>query len=148
MQPSDHREYGEAIVTVLKQPAGSPAHLDKLFQGMEGDMPVRPTPLLLSSICSTFSIANVRLPLKSKVWMSHSDRLHSLPEHFSIIATTESAPFAAIAHNSMPLYGIQFHPEVTHSPRGKEVLERFVVGICECKREWTMVRLLRFFSGR
>lgn len=72
--------------------------------------------------------------------MSHSDRLHSLPENFSVIATTENAPFAALAHNSKPLYGIQFHPEVTHSPRGKEVLERFVVNICECKREWTMVR--------
>lgn len=76
--------------------------------------------------------------------MSHSDRLHSLPENFSIIATTESAPFAAIAHNTQKLYGIQFHPEVTHSPRGKEVLERFVVNICGCKREWTMVRELRW----
>lgn len=73
--------------------------------------------------------------------MSHSDRLHSLPDDFSIIATTESAPFAALAHNTKPIYGIQFHPEVTHSKRGKEVLERFVVNICECKREWTMVRL-------
>ena len=72
--------------------------------------------------------------------MSHSDRLHSLPTDFSIIATTDSAPFAALAHNSRPLYGIQFHPEVTHSPRGKEVLERFIVRICGCERGWTMVR--------
>lgn len=75
--------------------------------------------------------------------MSHSDRLHSLPKDFSVIATTESAPFAALAHNTMPIFGIQFHPEVTHSPRGKEVLEKFVVNICGCKREWTMVS---FFS--
>ena len=73
--------------------------------------------------------------------MSHSDRLHSVPENFSIIATTESAPFAALAHNTKPLYGIQFHPEVTHSPRGKEVLERFVIGICGCQKNWTMVSL-------
>ncbi|KAM0754848.1 putative GUA1-GMP synthase [Meredithblackwellia eburnea MCA 4105] len=108
---SDHREYGEAIITVVKQPAGSPAHMDKLFEDIEGDMPV---------------------------WMSHSDRLHSLPEGFEIVATTPSAPFAALAHKDKPLYGIQFHPEVTHSPRGKEVIERFVVRICGCKREWTM----------
>lgn len=75
----------------------------------------------------------------TQVWMSHSDRLHSLPENFSIIATTESAPFAALAHNTLPIYGIQFHPEVTHSPRGREVLERFIIGICGCRKNWTMV---------
>ncbi|KAK4704041.1 GMP synthase (glutamine-hydrolyzing), partial [Phenoliferia sp. Uapishka_3] len=111
VQASDHREYGEAIIKVVKQPASASPHMDKLFEGIEGEMPV---------------------------WMSHSDRLHSLPNDFSIIATTDSAPFAALAHNTKPLYGIQFHPEVTHSPRGKEVLERFVVRICGCKREWTM----------
>lgn len=72
--------------------------------------------------------------------MSHSDRLHSLPEGFTTIATTESAPWAAIAHNEKPIYGIQFHPEVTHSLRGKDVLQRFVINICGCARGWTMVR--------
>lgn len=70
--------------------------------------------------------------------MSHSDRLHSVPEGFSIIATTPSAPFAALAHKEKALYGVQFHPEVTHSKRGKEVLQSFVVNICGCKQEWTM----------
>ncbi|GAA5904488.1 hypothetical protein JCM6882_008922 [Rhodosporidiobolus microsporus] len=111
VEASDHREYGEAIVKVLVQPPTAPAHLNRLFEG---------------------------LPEESPVWMSHSDRLHSLPDGFTIIATTESAPFAAIAHNEKPIYGIQFHPEVTHSLRGKEVLERFVINICGCKREWTM----------
>lgn len=82
--------------------------------------------------------------------MSHSDRLHSLPEGFTIIATTESAPFAAIAHNEKPIYGIQFHPEVTHSLKGKDVLRRFILNICDCKQEWTMVSYIfrnfkRFF---
>lgn len=70
--------------------------------------------------------------------MSHSDRLHSLPDNFTTIATTESAPFAAIAHNDKPIYGIQFHPEVTHSLRGKDVLRRFVINICGCEQGWTM----------
>ncbi|GAA6008552.1 hypothetical protein JCM10207_007156 [Rhodosporidiobolus poonsookiae] len=111
VEASDHREYGEAIIKVLVQPPSAPAHLNRLFEG---------------------------LPEESPVWMSHSDRLHSLPEGFTIIATTESAPFAAIAHNEKEIYGIQFHPEVTHSLRGKEVLERFIINICGCKREWTM----------
>ncbi|KAM0788142.1 GMP synthase (glutamine-hydrolyzing) [Microbotryomycetes sp. NB124-2] len=111
VEASDHREYGEAIIKILKQPAGSAPHMDKLFEGIESN---------------------------SVVWMSHSDRLHSLPDNFSIIATTDSAPFCALAHNEKPIYGIQFHPEVTHSKYGKQVLERFIVGICECKREWTM----------
>ncbi|GAA5961344.1 hypothetical protein JCM21900_004490 [Sporobolomyces salmonicolor] len=111
VEASDHREYGEAIIKVLVQPESAPSHLNRLFEG---------------------------LPIESPVWMSHSDRLHSLPDGFTIIATTESAPFAAVAHNEKPIYGIQFHPEVTHSLRGKDVLERFIINICGCKREWTM----------
>ncbi|BGO96963.1 GMP synthase (glutamine-hydrolyzing) [Rhodotorula toruloides] len=111
VEASDHREYGEAIIKVLVQPPEAPAHLNKLFEG---------------------------LPAESPVWMSHSDRLHSLPENFTTVATTESAPFAAIAHNEKPIYGIQFHPEVTHSLRGKDVLRRFVINICGCEQGWTM----------
>ncbi|GAA5852592.1 hypothetical protein JCM8547_002555 [Rhodosporidiobolus lusitaniae] len=111
VEASDHREYGEAIIKILVQPPTAPSHLNRLFEG---------------------------LPEESPVWMSHSDRLHSLPDGFTIIATTESAPFAAIAHNEKEIYGIQFHPEVTHSLKGKEVLERFVINICGCKRGWTM----------
>ncbi|GAA6027867.1 hypothetical protein JCM8097_001756 [Rhodosporidiobolus ruineniae] len=111
VEASDHREYGEAIIKVLVQPEGAPAHLNRLFEG---------------------------IPAESPVWMSHSDRLHSLPDNFTTIATTESAPFAAVAHNEKEIYGIQFHPEVTHSLRGKDVLRRFILNICGCKQEWTM----------
>jgi GMP synthase (glutamine-hydrolysing) len=72
--------------------------------------------------------------------MSHGDQLAAPPPDFHIIGHTKSAPYAAIAHNAKPIYGIQFHPEVTHSPRGKEVIARFVHGICGCKSNWTMVR--------
>ena len=72
--------------------------------------------------------------------MSHGDQLSAPPPDFHIIGHTKSAPYAAIAHNAKPIYGIQFHPEVTHSPRGKEVIARFVHSICGCKTDWTMVR--------
>jgi GMP synthase (glutamine-hydrolysing) len=71
--------------------------------------------------------------------MSHGDQLSALPEDFHVVGRTKSAPFAAIAHNEKPFYGIQFHPEVTHSPRGKEVIAKFVLDICQCKASWTMV---------
>ena len=74
--------------------------------------------------------------------MSHGDQLSAPPPDFHIIGHTNSAPYAAIAHNAKPFYGIQFHPEVTHSPRGKEVISRFVRNICGCKPDWTMVRIL------
>jgi len=70
--------------------------------------------------------------------MSHGDQLSAPPPDFHVIGHTTSAPYAAIAHNTKPLYGIQFHPEVTHSPRGKEVIARFVHNICGCKNDWTM----------
>jgi len=73
--------------------------------------------------------------------MSHGDQLSALPPQFHVIGCTHSAPFAAIAHDTKPFYGIQFHPEVTHSPRGKEVIARFVLHICGCQPNWTMVRV-------
>ena len=73
--------------------------------------------------------------------MSHSDIVKSLPADFVTIATTPSAPFAAIAHRSRKYYGIQFHPEVTHSPRGKEIFDRFT-SICGVKRDWKMATFI------
>ena len=78
--------------------------------------------------------------------MSHGDQLSAIPEEFHVIGQTKTAPFAAIAHNSKPFYGIQFHPEVTHSPRGREVIGRFVLNICGCKPSWTMVRIVLFHT--
>lgn len=119
--------------------------MDKLFEGIENESPVRrPCPSSLTSPSAPLT-PDAHSQTHTQVWMSHSDRLHSLPEDFGIIATTPSAPFAALAHKTRPIYGIQFHPEVTHSRRGKEVLERFIVNICGCKKEWTMVR---FSLGR
>jgi GMP synthase (glutamine-hydrolysing) len=72
------------------------------------------------------------VPEDSVVWMSHGDRLESLPEGFEAIGTTENSPFAAIAHAKRRIYGIQFHPEVVHSEAGRQVLGNFVFDLCGC----------------
>ncbi len=71
------------------------------------------------------------------VWMSHGDRVTQLPLGFRIIATSENAPFAGIADEARGFYGVQFHPEVTHTPQGRAILQRFVQDICGCGSLWT-----------
>lgn len=71
------------------------------------------------------------------VWMSHGDRVASLPEHFTVVGVSENAPIAAMAHNTKPCFGIQFHPEVTHTLQGAAILERFVLQTCQCDGVWT-----------
>ncbi|RUP42660.1 class I glutamine amidotransferase-like protein [Jimgerdemannia flammicorona] len=109
VEACDHREYGHAALTITK-------HVDHpfinlLFEGLEGDI---------------------------QVWMSHGDQVTQAPPGFRIIATTRTAPFAAVAHEEKHFFGIQFHPEVTHTVDGGTVLRNFVVGICKCKTSWTM----------
>ncbi|KAF9001495.1 class I glutamine amidotransferase-like protein [Cyathus striatus] len=105
----DHREYGFAEVQINK--LGDGGSVDALFEGLGDEM---------------------------QVWMSHGDQLSQPPPDFHVIGHTRTAPYAALAHNTKPLYGIQFHPEVTHSPRGKEVIGRFILNICKCRTNWTM----------
>ena len=76
------------------------------------------------------------------VWMSHGDRVEALPPAFHVIAETDSAPLAGMADEQRRFYGLQFHPEVTHTPKGSEILERFVHDICGCGREWTPARII------
>ncbi|MCS7073314.1 MAG: glutamine-hydrolyzing GMP synthase, partial [Bacteroidia bacterium] len=71
------------------------------------------------------------------VWMSHSDSILQLPAEFHCIAQTDSIPVAAFAHQHKSWFGLQFHPEVTHSEIGKEVLANFLYKVCKCKGEWT-----------
>ncbi len=73
-----------------------------------------------------------------QVWMSHGDRVEALPNGFSVIARTRSAPFAAIADESRKFYGVQFHPEVVHTPDGGQLLKNFTHYICGCRGDWTM----------
>ena len=71
------------------------------------------------------------------VWMSHGDKVTKLPDGFELIANTDSAPIAAMADESRHFYGVQFHPEVTHTKQGGKILERFVRDICQCEELWT-----------
>ncbi|MEO0975164.1 MAG: glutamine-hydrolyzing GMP synthase, partial [Pseudomonadota bacterium] len=71
------------------------------------------------------------------VWMSHGDRVDALPEGFTLIASTDSAPLAGMADEARGLYALQFHPEVTHTRQGQRIIERFVHEICGCGRAWT-----------
>jgi GMP synthase (glutamine-hydrolysing) len=72
------------------------------------------------------------------IWNSHGDKLTALPEGFRAIAHTENSLFAAIEDPARKLYALQFHPEVSHTPRGKEIIENFLFRICHCAMDWTM----------
>lgn len=72
-----------------------------------------------------------------EVWMSHGDCVTQLPENFVQIASTDNAPFAAIADVERHFYGLQFHPEVTHTRQGQRILQHFVLDICQCPPDWT-----------
>ena len=71
------------------------------------------------------------------VWMSHGDRVEELPPGFSLMASTDSAPIAAMGDDERHFYGLQFHPEVTHTQQGERILRRFVIDICGCDALWT-----------
>ncbi len=72
------------------------------------------------------------------VWMSHGDKVTELPPGFKIIASTPSCPIAAMADETRKFYAVQFHPEVTHTIKGRDMFSRFVHDICGCGRDWTM----------
>ena len=75
---------------------------------------------------------------EKQVWMSHGDRVVALPAGFKVVATTPSAPFAAIADEKRRFYGVQFHPEVVHTPDGAKLLSNFTHEIAGCRSDWTM----------
>ncbi|MCJ1483590.1 GMP synthase (glutamine-hydrolyzing) [Schaereria dolodes] len=106
----EKREYGHARVKIQVHEEGESV-VDRLFEGLDNDL---------------------------EVWMSHGDKLSHLPPSFLTIATSPNAPFAGIAHTSKPFYGIQFHPEVTHTPQGTKLLRNFAVSICRAEQHWTM----------
>ena len=116
VQPSDKSEFGYAEVEI-----SAPS---RLFEGIEDRV-------------NDQGIAQL------DVWMSHGDKVIELPEGFQVIAVTESAPIAAMADEDRSLYGLQFHPEVTHTLQGQRILERFVHTICGCESLWTSASIIQ-----
>ncbi|MFC1757513.1 glutamine-hydrolyzing GMP synthase [Planctomycetota bacterium] len=78
------------------------------------------------------------LPSETEVWMSHGDQVTGISDAFQPLAKTDTCPFAAVKHRSLPVYGLQFHPEVTHTPLGSTILRNFLRGVCGCDGTWTM----------
>jgi GMP synthase (glutamine-hydrolysing) len=116
VEPSPFKEFGYARVTV-EQPS-------RLLQNIEDHVDDEGRSQL-------------------DVWMSHGDKVTELPGGFELLASTKSAPIAAIADDGRGYYGIQFHPEVTHTAQGQRILERFVHDICGCEEYWTAENIIR-----
>ena len=116
VEPSEFKEFGYARVNVT-QPS-------RLLDAIEDHSDAEGRPQL-------------------DVWMSHGDKVVELPPGFEIIGSTDSAPVAAMADDGRGFYGIQFHPEVTHTAQGGRILERFVHDICGCEEVWTPENIIR-----
>lgn len=78
------------------------------------------------------------LPDETEVWMSHGDQVATVSGEFQPLAATRTCPIAAVKHAAFPVYGLQFHPEVTHTPLGSEVLANFLLRICRCQGSWQL----------
>ncbi|NRN28122.1 glutamine-hydrolyzing GMP synthase [Photorhabdus heterorhabditis] len=109
VESSIEREFGYAQVGIKSESA--------LFRGIQDSLNEQGQPLL-------------------DVWMSHGDKVTAIPADFITIASTDTCPFAIIANEEKRFYGVQFHPEVTHTHQGQRILERFVLDICQCEALW------------
>jgi len=111
VEPSQHREFGYAEVRARGH--------TRLFDGIEDFTTPEGHGML-------------------KVWMSHGDKVTAMPPGFKLMASTPSCPIAGMADEARGYYAVQFHPEVTHTAKGREILERFVLQICAARPDWVM----------
>jgi GMP synthase (glutamine-hydrolysing) len=77
-----------------------------------------------------------------QVWMSHGDKVEGLPEGFEAVAESANCPYAAMQNRELDIYGVQFHPEVVHTPQGSEILKNFAFSICKCDADWKMSKFI------
>ncbi len=115
VESSEHKEFGYASVEIIAKSA--------LFNAIEDSVSENGNALL-------------------DVWMSHGDKVATIPEGFVTIAKTSSCIHAAIANENKQFYGVQFHPEVTHTKQGMRILEHFVIDICRCEKRWTSATII------
>ncbi len=115
VESSEHKEFGYAAVEVISN--------SELFKNIEDSVNDQGNALL-------------------DVWMSHGDKVSEIPAGFKAIAQTPSCKFAAMANEDKNFYGVQFHPEVTHTKQGMRILEHFVVDICKCEKLWTSASII------
>lgn len=115
VQGSSQREFGYAQVEVLTD--------SLLVRDIQDDIGTGGAPLL-------------------DVWMSHGDKVTAIPADFVTVASTETCPFAIMANEEKRFYGVQFHPEVTHTRQGQRILEGFVLDICQCDPLWTPAKII------
>jgi len=121
VSPSDEKEFGYAEVAL--------GHSSELLRGIEDRVNSEGRGVL-------------------EVWMSHGDKVTTLPTGFKTMCTTPSAPIAGMADDEGHYYGLQFHPEVTHTSQGRRILERFVLEICGCDASWTTEAIIEDQIGR
>lgn len=115
VEPSDEKEFGYAEVELISSCA--------LFDGITDRQDESGNNLL-------------------DVWMSHGDKVTELPRGFKLVARSGSAPVCVIADEQRQYFGVQFHPEVTHTSKGNEILQRFVLDICHCEARWTAANII------
>lgn len=84
-----------------------------------------------------------RVPDKTTVWMSHGDIVHEVSGDFAPLAMTRNCPIAAVRHKSRPIFGVQFHPEVTHTPYGAQIIRNFLYEICGCTGQWQVGQVVQ-----
>jgi len=113
--PSDEKEFGYAEVEVIAP--------SRMLDGIEDRRNPAGNPVL-------------------DVWMSHGDKVVKLPQDFIATARTETAPVAAFEHQTQPFFGVQFHPEVSHTTQGEKILSRFVHDICGCASDWSTENII------
>jgi len=85
---------------------------------------------------------------ETPVWMSHGDHVNAPPKGYIAVASSDNTPVAAFEHTSKPLYGVQFHPEVAHTPRGGEVINNFLFAVCGCEPDWTAGHFIETEVGK